>query len=285
MPILDDTSSRPGSVVSLLRTTIGLYMRECGGWMPTMTFTELMGVLDVPVELARTGLTRLKQKGVLAAEIRDGQRGYALTEAAEEMFARGDRRIDHPRSMGPDDPWCLISFSLPESQRSLRHQLRRHLSWIGCGTVTPGLWVCPGFLKEEVVLILRELGLEGYSVLFTTHTPEVTGDLRETVSQWWDLDSLADLHREFIAEQGGVELPAGETATAGAETFAAYVRAVDRWRVIPYVDPGLPAECLPADWPGEQCIALFQAIRRSHEAPSLEFVRSLLPAEDLAGAL
>lgn len=28
MPTLDDTSSRPGSVVSLLRTTIGLYMRR-----------------------------------------------------------------------------------------------------------------------------------------------------------------------------------------------------------------------------------------------------------------
>lgn len=251
--------------------------------MATRTLVELMEVLDVSVELARTGLTRLKQKGVLTAEDRAGHRGYALTGTAEEMLARGDRRIDQPRSMGPDDPWCLISFSLPESQRSLRHRLRRHLSWIGCGTVTAGLWVCPGFLKEEVVLILRELGLEGPTVLFTTHTPEVTGDLRETVSRWWDLDSLADLHREFIAELGEAELPAGETAPEGAETFAAYVRAVDRWRVIPYVDPGLLADCLPADWPGERCIALFQAIRRSHETPSLAFVRGLLPPYLLDG--
>lgn len=242
--------------------------------MPTKSLTDLMEVLGVPVELTRTAMTRLKQKGVLTAEIKAGQKGYALTDAAGLMFSRGDRRINFPRHMQPDDAWCLISFSLPESQRERRHQLRRHLSWIGCGTVAPGLWICPDFLREEVTLILRELNLRHHAVLFTTKTPEVTGDLRETVGKWWDLDYLASLHREFIAEYCAV---ATESVPASADTFATYVQCIDRWRVIPYVDPGLPAHFLPDKWPGEQCIELFHSIRRSHEVPSFEFVKTLLP--------
>lgn len=247
--------------------------------MPTRSLTDLMEVLDVPVEISRTALTRLKQKGVLTAEVRAGQKGYALTDAAAVMFSRGDRRINYPRNMHADDAWCLISFSVPESQRERRHQLRRHLSWIGCGTVAPGLWVCPDFLREEVKEILRDLNLEHHAVLFTTKTPEVTGDLRETISSWWDLAHLAGLHREFIDEYGAVSTG---SVPADADTFATYVKCLDRWRVIPYLDPGLPSGCLPDDWPGGPCAELFLSIRKSHEAPSLEFVRTLIPGNLVA---
>ncbi|SEE33419.1 transcriptional regulator, PaaX family [Arthrobacter alpinus] len=273
MSVLDDTFSRPGSVVSLLRTTIGLYLRQCGGWMPAKSLTDLMEVLDVPVELTRTALTRLKQKGVLIAEVKAGTKGFALTDAADMLYSRGDRRINFPRNMQPDDSWCLISFSVPEAQRERRHQLRRQLSWIGCGTVAPGLWVCPDFLREEVNVILKDLDLQRQAVLFTTRTPEVAGDLREIVSEWWDLDYLAGLHKDFCTEYGAVET---ESVPADSDTFATYVKCIDRWRVIPYVDPGLPATCLPNDWPGGRCIELFLAIRRSHERPSLAFVQTIL---------
>lgn len=275
-PVLDDTFSRPGSVVSLLRTAIGLYLRDTGGWMPTKSLTDLMEVLDVPVDLTRTALTRLKQKGVLTPDTRAGRKGYSLTDEARAMFSRGDRRIYQPRNMQPGDAWCLISFSVPETQRQRRHQLRRHLSWIGCGTVAPGLWVCPDFLREEVAGILRDLDLQQHAVLFRTEPPEVTGDIRATVQEWWDLDYLADLHRDFIAAYGSV---ATGSVPATASTFATYVRCIDRWRVIPYVDPGLPDDFLPEEWPGKECIKLFERIRESHEQPSLEFVRTMLPPD------
>src|SRR5690606_21856175 len=40
--VLDDMDSRPGSTTSLLRTVIGLYLRDAGGWMPTTSLVELM---------------------------------------------------------------------------------------------------------------------------------------------------------------------------------------------------------------------------------------------------
>ncbi|GAA4369033.1 PaaX family transcriptional regulator [Paeniglutamicibacter cryotolerans] len=267
--VLDDMDSRPGSTTSLLRTVIGLYLRDAGGWMSSVRLIELMQALDVAPELTRTALTRLRKKDVLVAEARDGQPGYGLDPRAEHMLERGDRRIHTPRAMAPDGQWCLISFSVPESERGQRHQLRRQLHWIGCGMVSPGLWVCPDYLREEATEILTALGLGERAVLFTTARPHVTGELREVVSSWWDLEALASLHREFIELNATV--PAG-TVAPGPAAFAAYVQLIDSWRMIPYRDPGLPSDCLPANWPGAAGAALFLRIRDTHAAPSALFV-------------
>ena len=38
--VLDDMDSRPGSTTSLLRTVIGLYLRDAGGWMSAKDIVE-----------------------------------------------------------------------------------------------------------------------------------------------------------------------------------------------------------------------------------------------------
>ena len=68
--------------------------------------------------------------------------------------------------MSVSDRWCLISYSIPESRRQLRHQLRRRLSWIGCGTVSAALWICPEYLISEVEDILTDLDLGESAVIF-----------------------------------------------------------------------------------------------------------------------
>ncbi|MFD8237492.1 PaaX family transcriptional regulator C-terminal domain-containing protein [Streptomyces sp. NPDC059696] len=61
-----------------------------------------------------------------------------------------------------------------------------------------------------------------------------------------------------------------------AEAFAGYVRSIDRWRIIPYLDPGLPAAFLPVDWPGAEASALFARIVEALAGPSAQFVRQSL---------
>lgn len=267
--VLDDMDSRPGSTTSLLRTVIGLYLRAAGGWMSSARLIELMQALDVSPALTRTALSRLRKKDVLLAQVRDGQPGYGLDPRAERMLERGDRRIHTPHSMAADDRWCLISFSVPESERGQRHQLRRQLHWIGCGMVSPGLWVCPENLRAEATEILASLGLAERAVLFTTDRPHASGELRDVVSGWWDLEALAELHREFIEANAAV--PTGPVEP-GPATFAAYVQLIDSWRMIPYLDPGLPADCLPENWPGAEGAALFLRVSETHAAPSARFV-------------
>ncbi|WP_417215465.1 PaaX family transcriptional regulator C-terminal domain-containing protein [Arthrobacter sp.] len=270
--VLDDMDSRPGSTTSLLRTIIGLYLRQAGGWMSSAELVTLMEAVGVTAPLTRTALTRMRKKGVLDARTREGSSGYAVGERARHMLERGDRRIHQPRSMGAGDAWCLVTFTIPESERGLRHQLRRRLHWIGCGTVGPGLWICPDYLRTEAEEILEDLGLRGAAVLFVTDTPLVQGALRDAVAGWWDLDELAGLHRGFLA---GQEAVSGEPPADGAAAFATYVRCIDSWRIIPYVDPGLPRHCLPADWPGVASSSRFLALRDAYRPAALAFVESV----------
>ncbi len=280
--VLDDMDSRPGSTTSLLRTVIGLYLRDAGGWMSTRHIIALMEALGVAAAVSRTALSRLKKKEIVVPQLRHGVAGFAVTEGAAAMLARGDRRIFNPRLMSPVDRWCLVSFSIPETEREKRHQLRRRFHWIGCGTVAAGLWICPDPLREEVEEILADLELRGMATVFVTDTPLVGGSLRDAASAWWDLEAVAELHRDFIRHHGSEDDDGGPGSgsdgggPASAETFARYVRCIDRWRIIPYLDPGLPAEFLPEDWPGMAGIALFERLGAVYSRPSADFVRRTL---------
>jgi len=159
------------------------------------------------------------------------------------MLERGDRRIFTPRRMAAGDGWLLVSFSIAESERDRRHQLRKRLSGIGCGTVTAALWIAPAYLSDEIGGILDSLELRNSTTLFTSPDRRTAQD----VATWWDLDALAGLHRTFIAE----------VSQGSGSEFARYIRGIDAWRSIPYLDPGLPIELLPDNWPGIESERLF----------------------------
>lgn len=258
--VLDDFDSAPGSAVSLLRSIVGTQLRRIGGWIAVADMIELMSAVGVPDARTRTALSRVKAKGLLAAEPRDGVPGYALNQAAVPMLERGDRRIFNPRTMTVDGRWCLISWSVPEDKRDLRHQLRRRLTWAGCGAVSGALWVCPEFLADEVQDILEDLGLAENATLFLAD--EVRGPLalREAVAGWWDLGAIRARHEDFLAAHENDFLALGAEPSPH-QAFSAWTRGLDAWRSIPYLDPGLAPEVLPEDWPGRRSIPIFLELR------------------------
>lgn len=277
--ILDDLDSRPGSTTSLLRTVVGLYLRDLGGVVAVADLVELLGALDVPSVGARGAISRVKAKGLLVPETVGGRAAYRLAPEAGRMLERGDRRIFAYRQQGDDDAWCLVSYSLPEEQRAVRHQLRRHLAWIGAGTVADGLWIAPGHLVDEVEEILVGLGVREAATVFVAGPPRVAGSFADASARWWDLDRVAALHRHFLTRHGGSrhdDVPAGGEDTSPRAAFARWVRAVDDWRPIPYADPGLPLSALPAGWPGAASVALFDGLRADLAAAAADHVRAVV---------
>lgn len=268
--ILDDFDSRPGSATSLLRTFVGSQLRQLGGWISSAHLVRILEALGVPANGARSAIARVKSKGLLIPEVMAGQQGYRVNAEAVPMLESGDRRIFSFRQQREEDRWCLVSFSIPESRRADRHQLRRRLGWIGCGTVATGLWICPAALKDEVLTILDDLDLRECATLFIALPPESDRPLADAAAQWWDLERLRDLHERFLA-QHSAQL---STSATDAEVFARYIHALDQWRVIPYIDPGLPDSALPEDWPGQESIVLFGRISHSMAVRAQAFVRS-----------
>src|SRR5574337_364652 len=178
-------------------TFFGVYGRPAGAALPIAAVVRLLAELGLEPSSVRSSISRLKGKGVLvSAKVASGS-GYALAEALEPHMRAGDERIFSPRAMGVDDPWLLVSFSVPESERQHRHQIRAGLSRMGFGTVVAGLYIGPARLQPDAVEYIREHQLWDYVELFECR-PSAFGDLRAKVSSWWDLDALASEYHEFV---------------------------------------------------------------------------------------
>lgn len=290
--VLDDFDSRPGGSMSLLRTIVGSCLRQVGGWMSTAGAVAMLATLDIPPSTARSTLARLSARGVLDREPRDGIAGYALREAAIPMLERGDARIfaagveaavaaDGAAGVA-DDPadatWCLVSFSIPERHRDRRHQLRRRLDWIGCGTVSDALWIGPERVIDDVRDILAELQLTDEVTVFAGARPSSDRPLAELAARWWDLDRVRALHERFIeryAAGAGVAAAGAGRAGGDAAAFATWIGALDEWRPIPYLDPGLPASALPGGWPGQASAALIASLESQYADAALAYARRL----------
>lgn len=251
----EDLEATSGSATALLRTLVGSMLRPLGGWMSAAGTVHLLGSLGIPPATARSSIARLVARGVLQRAPGDGGApGYSLDPAAVPMLERGDARIFGERR--PAAAWCLVSYSFPERQRSLRHQLRRRLAAIGCGTVADGLWIGPAALEQELAEVVAEFD----AVLFVDASAR--SDLSAGLASWYDLPAIRRVHETFIERFGAVDV---SPAIGDEEAFALWVRALDEWRVVPYRDPGLPPAALPDDWPGDASAALFGRLRDALE--------------------
>ena len=247
---------------ALIVTIYGLYAREAGGWLSVASLIRLMAELGVDEPAVRSSISRLKQRSVLEPRRSDGAAGYALSSLGRDILAEGDQRIfDRPRARLADG-WVLAVFSVPERERRRRHELRSRLTWLGFGTVSAGVWIAPGHLAAETAEVLDRTGLSGYVSLFRADYLAFS-EIAEQVGQWWDLDRLHDLYQAFLDLAG----PMLARSTPGG-AFADYVRALTAWRRLPFLDPGLPAEVLPADWNGLRADQAFAALRERLAQPA-----------------
>lgn len=256
-------------------TFLGAVVRPLGGWMPIAGAVDLLAEVGIDAPGVRTAVFRLKKNGLLVSETRDGIRGYALTDDADATLAAGDEVIWHARR--PADlaaGWCIVHFSVPESLRSRRHQLRAHLAHLGFGNIGTALWIAPARMRAAAERAIAELDLGAYAAVFVGgyHGPQ---DLTELLYGAWDLAAIDRGYREFIDTYAHQE--ADLTALWDADAFAAYLTLVDRWRKLPFRDPGLPREVLDPSWSAPEAIELFERLVAALEKPALAHARTHWP--------
>ncbi|MDH6120395.1 PaaX family transcriptional regulator C-terminal domain-containing protein [Kitasatospora sp. GAS204B] len=262
------SETRPSALIS---TVYGAFVRRLGGWIPVSDLIALMAELDVGSQAVRSAISRLKKAGTLVQERREAGTGYRLSPAMGPVFDEGDRRIFgslEPARLA--DGWVIALFSVPESERAHRHQLRSRLSWLGFGNAAPGVWLAPARLLPDAELMLRRTGLSAYVHLFTGGYAAFA-ELREAVSGWWDFPAIEaqyaefdEAHRPLAARLGPVPDPAA--------AFRAYLPMLTQWRRLPYLDPGLPPELLPADWNAAAARRVFAELHALLAEPSLRHV-------------
>lgn len=264
---------------SLIITLYGAYGRPADGApFAVSELIRLLHAVGVDAPSVRSCVSRLKRRGLLvAARAGDGSAGYALSPDARQLLDDGDRRIY--RRAGPRlaNGWVLAVFTVPEAERSKRHLLRSRLARLGFGTAAPGVWIAPAGLYEETRHTLERLELAPYVDLFRGEHLGFAAT-REAVARWWDLDTVARLHHDFLELHEPV-LRDWESSGATGEgprpqtAYRDYLLALDSWRQLPYADPGLPPELLPGDWPGGRSAEVFGRLHERLRDAGERFVR------------
>ena len=222
-------------------TFFGAFLRRLGGWIAVADLIALMAELGLDAQAVRSSVSRLKRRGVIESERRDGAAGYRLTARGEAILRAGDARIyGRPRDDGTaahDDAaprsgpaWLLVVFSIPETQRALRHRLRSGFAGLGLGIVAPAVWIAPAHLRDEVERLVADVGVERVDLF----EAQALGD----VTRYWDLDALTAEYSRYLAEW----------ESRPADGFADYIRHLDAWRRIPFHDPGLPTPAGERAW-------------------------------------
>ncbi|MDR3464885.1 MAG: PaaX family transcriptional regulator C-terminal domain-containing protein [Xanthobacteraceae bacterium] len=260
-------------------TVFGLYGRPAGKVIPVAALVRLLSELGHEPASVRSSISRLKKKGVLVSRKMGGASGYALAGGLEPHMLAGDERIFSPRTASIGDPWLLASFSVPESERQNRHKIRSGLARLGFGNVAPGLCIAPARLQIEALNYMREHNLSEYVEFFTSQ-PVGPGDLRRKVAQWWDLDAVEGEYRTFVDAFGREAdrwLSSGrEVKGVHREAFRIYVPMVTQWRRLPFMDPGLPPELLPARWMGITARRVFGELNRVLRPMSAHYVDEII---------
>lgn len=256
----------------------GLYARAAAGhgWLSVASVISLLGECGVDEPAVRSAVFRLKKRGLLIAAKAGGVAGYELSGTARAILAEGDRRIFDRGRAAADEGWLLAVFSVPESERDKRHQLRSRLSWLGFGTVSAGVWIAPAHLLDETRETLARSGLDSYVDLFRAEHLGFA-DAAERLSSWWDLDRLHALYAAFLDEYGPMHTGYRRRRSVDPRrAFADYVNALTAWRRLPYLEPGLPEHVLPPNWIGIRAAETFFELRTRLAGPAAEFAATII---------
>lgn len=284
----------PARHQQIIITLYGLYARQKESALPVSVLIAMLGDLGYDAPGVRSSVSRLKAKGVLKSVRSDGVAGYAISLRALEIFTEGDERIFATEQANPDHDWVLAIFSVPESMRSKRHQLRSELQALGFGAMGSGVWIAPARVQPVAKRRLEARGLDGFVEFF--HGDYATdADMGKKVAQWWDLGELDAQLGEFLSVYADAldlwtgqlgDSPDAALAAASDRTlrtaFQYYIPMLTLWRRIPYRDPGLPLDLLPEDWKGPEAQRTFLGVHRLLAPLAAAHARTLIGRQSAA---
>lgn len=256
MTVVSDMSAAdPGPVAHRPQTLVfsvfgGVALADGRPPMPTKVFLRVLGELGVAEAAVRATLARMTKRGLLERIPHGRETHIDLTRRGRDIVLDARRRVSAAAPFRErEGSWTMLTYSIPESQRALRHRLRVALAWAGFGGLSDGVWIAPGtvdvgaFLADDRLEDARDLAY------WFSAQPMVGVDMRRVVGDVWRVEDIRAEHERFIARwsDAGLLGPLAAMTLMGAD----WVRLLRH-------DPGLPADLLGEGWPADESVRLFR---------------------------
>lgn len=206
--------------------------------LPVSELVRVGGLFGIAERATRVALTRMAAEGDVVTE--NGV--YRLTERLVRRQARQEESAS-PHTRSWDGSWQMAVVTAAARQLPDRVALRREMHGLRLAELREGVWLRPDNL-------LRRLGgtVSTQCTVFACRHP----DGKAMAAALWDLPGWAAEAKRLTANFDGIEPDGPTSLAAGFMLVAEVLRHLQ-------IDPCLPAELLPADWPGDE-------LRRRHTA-------------------
>lgn len=194
---------------------------------PALSVSALVKVgalFDIAERTTRVALSRMVADGDLKTE--NGV--YRLTERLARRQVRQEESAS-PKDMPWNGDWRMAVVTSPARPQAERVALRRGMVDLRLAELREGVWIRPNNLAIDVDGVVAD------QCTFFRCTYD---DSAELVGRLWDLEQWAQDARQFHCQL--------ETRTTLRADFMLIAEVVRHLRIDPY----LPQQLLPADWPG-----------------------------------
>ncbi|WP_137843307.1 PaaX family transcriptional regulator C-terminal domain-containing protein [Microbacterium sp. 2FI] len=260
---------------ALILDIFGDYLRYVDSEAKAGDLVILLGALGVEPAATRMTLSRLKQEGWFTTRRVGRETIYRLSDHLLEILDEGRARIFAPYEDEWDGWWTQVVFQTPESDRTVREQVKKKLAWLGFGPLTPSTWLSPRDVRGEALKLQAEFPAATVDVL-TSRTDDLDAD-RALVARCWDLSLLESDYLGFI--EGHRHLLDASSGLEGPSALAVRTEIVSTYRHFPFRDPSLPVALRPAGWPGATAHELFLTVHRALSDAAVAYVSGVVGSD------
>ncbi len=221
--------------------------------LPVAQLVRLTGLFGISENGARVALSRMVATGEATT---DGSGRYRL---AGHLAARQSRQSASRAgaTTSYDGEWWLAVVTTTGSSAEVRVARRRALAYARLAELREGVWMRPA----NVALLLPDSLDDDVEVM--TARP---GDAAGMAHRLWDLRTWSQRSRDLLRRLDALAPDGPDALAPGFELSAAVLRHLQ-------ADPLLPAELLPADWPGALLRATYDGWDVRYRATLAEWSR------------
>jgi phenylacetic acid degradation operon negative regulatory protein len=222
--------------------------------LPVAQLVRLTGLFGISENGARVALSRMIATGEATT---DGSGRYRL---AGHLAARQSRQSASRAGATAryDGEWWLAVVTTTGSSAEVRSARRRALAYARLAELREGVWMRPA----NVPLLLPD-SLDDDVEVMTARPGDATG----MAHRLWDLRTWSQRSRDLLRRLDALAPDGPDALAPGFELSAAVLRHLQ-------ADPLLPAELLPAGWPGAPLRATYDGWDARYRATLAEWSRA-----------
>lgn len=197
---------------------------------------------------ARRARLYLAKKDLVKVSDKGRNKKLILTSKAHKIFYQ-EYPLSQLRKEKWNGGWTIITYDLPNTRKVDRDHLRNRLKELGFGSPQESLYVSPLALSGALSQFIKGENLDDF--VWVAKAEGILGlSNKEVAQKSWNLSEMADLYDKLLTVLPKVKNLNSDKINS---EWQKHFLAVDN------VDPYLPQELTPDDWPGERCKMEFES--------------------------